>query len=95
MRNCISPRSGSIEAQEYFFDLLKNVVSASATPSVTCSVQAPGIFLDIDKAIPCGLIIDEAANKFPEVHIQGADRVSDSSRSYSRPRRRLLIGILR
>ena len=56
-----SPVSGSVGAQEYFSDLLKNVVSASATPGVICSVKAPGIFLDIDKAIPCGLIINELA----------------------------------
>jgi two-component sensor histidine kinase len=56
-----SPVSESVEAQEYFSDLLKNVVSASATPGIACSVQAPGIFLDIDKAIPCGLIINELA----------------------------------
>jgi PAS domain S-box-containing protein len=56
-----SPIAGSINAQEYFSDLLKNIVSASATPDVHCVVKASGIFLDIDQAIPCGLIINELA----------------------------------
>jgi|GEM_PF-2918652 len=56
-----SPVAGSINAQEYFSDLLKNIVSASATPGVRCTVKASGIFLDIDQAIPCGLIINELA----------------------------------
>lgn len=56
-----SPVAGSINAEEYFSDLLKNIVSASASPGIRCVVQAPGIFLDIDKAIPCGLIINELA----------------------------------
>ncbi len=56
-----SPIAGSINAQEYFSDLLKNIVSASATPDVQCVVKASGIFLDIDQAIPCGLIINELA----------------------------------
>jgi two-component sensor histidine kinase/PAS domain-containing protein len=56
-----SPISGSIEGEAYFSELLKNVVSASIIPGVTCLVRAPGIFLDIDKAIPCGLIINELA----------------------------------
>ncbi len=53
--------SGLIGAEDYFSDLLKNVVSASVNQGTTCSVQAPGIVLDIDKAIPCGLIINELA----------------------------------
>ncbi len=56
----LSPVSGFIEGQAYFSELLKNVVSASATPSVNC-FMAPGIFFDIDKAIPCGLIINQLA----------------------------------
>jgi two-component sensor histidine kinase len=56
-----SPVAGSISAEDYFSDLLKNIVSASATPGIRCTVQAPDIFLDIDKAIPCGLIINELA----------------------------------
>ena len=53
--------AGSINAQEYFADLLQNIISASATPGVRCVVKASGIYLDIDKAIPCGLIINELA----------------------------------
>jgi len=53
--------SGLIGAEDYFSDLLKNVVSASVNQGTTCSVQAPGIVLDIDRAIPCGLIINELA----------------------------------
>jgi two-component sensor histidine kinase len=74
-----SPVSGFIEGEAYFSELLKNVVSASATPGVNCFVQAPGIFLDIDKAIPCGLIINELATNSlkyafhdqvdPEIHL--------------------------
>jgi len=56
-----SPVAGSINAQEYFSDLLKNIVSASTTPGVHCTVKASGIFLDIDQTIPCGLIINELA----------------------------------
>ena len=55
------PGLRSIGAEDYFSDLLKNVVSASVNQGTTCSVQAPGIVLDIDKAIPCGLIINELA----------------------------------
>lgn len=74
-----SPVSGFIEGEAYFSELLKNVVSASATPGVNCFVRAPGIFLDIDKAIPCGLIINELATNSlkyafhneagPEIHL--------------------------
>ena len=74
-----SPVSGFIEGEAYFSELLKNVVSASATPGVNCCVRAPDIFLDIDKAIPCGLIINELATNSlkyafhhraePEIHL--------------------------
>ncbi|HVP97019.1 histidine kinase dimerization/phosphoacceptor domain -containing protein [Methanoregula sp.] len=54
-----SPVAGSINAQDYFADLLQNIISASAMPGVQCIVKASGVHLDIDKAIPCGLIINE------------------------------------
>jgi PAS domain S-box-containing protein len=71
-----SPVAGSINAQDYFSDLLKNIVSASATPGVRCVVKASGIFLDIDRAIPCGLIINELATnslKYAFREIAGAE----------------------
>lgn len=56
-----SPVTGIIDAESYFAALLKNIVSASAFPGVTCTVSAAQVYLDIDKAIPCGLIVNELA----------------------------------
>jgi two-component sensor histidine kinase/PAS domain-containing protein len=89
-----SPVSGFIEGQAYFSELLKNVVSSSATPGVNCFVRAPGIFFDIDKAIPCGLIINELATNSlkyafhhqdkPEIHLTlGMDNESTCILDYS------------
>lgn len=56
-----SPISGVVEAETYFTELLKNIVSASALPGVTCRASAPQVYLEIDRAIPCGLIVNELA----------------------------------
>ena len=90
-----SPIAGSINAQEYFSDLLKNIVSASATPDVQCVVKASGIFLDIDQAIPCGLIINELATNSLKYAFRETDRVRAPPDSWSWRRRRLHTGIFR
>ena len=56
-----SPVTGVIDAESYFTALLKNIVSASVFPGITCTVSAAQVYLDIDKAIPCGLIVNELA----------------------------------
>ncbi len=56
-----SPISGVIEAEAYFTELLKNIISASALPGVTCKASAPQVYLETDRAIPCGLIVNELA----------------------------------
>jgi len=57
-----SENISSINMQEYFEKLVKSIIDIHGNQSITYQIQTENNHLDIDKAIPLGLIINELVN---------------------------------
>jgi len=57
-----SDNVSSINMQEYFEKLVKSILEIHGNPSISYEIQTENNHLDIDKAIPLGLIINELVN---------------------------------